>query len=71
MGFILQRAQLHQVIHTVLVVFDVTVQHGCVGLEADLMGLLGGFEPLVSVDLVIADDVPHAVGENFCAASRK
>ena len=33
------------------------------------MGQLGGFEPLVAVDFVVADDVAHAVGENFGAAA--
>ena len=70
-GFILQRAQLHQVIHAILIVFDVAVEHGGVGLEADLMGLLRCLQPLVAVDFVIADDVPYAVGENFRAASGK
>ena len=31
----------------------------------------GGIEPVVAVDLVVADDVSHAVSEDFCAAARK
>src|SRR6266446_6406112 len=30
-----------------------------------------GFEPLIAVNFVIADDVAHAVGENFGASSRQ
>ena len=68
-GLVLQRAQLQQMIDAVFVVFDVAVEHGRIRLQPDLVRQLGGFEPLVAVDLVVADDVAHAVGKNFRAAA--
>ena len=68
-GFVLQRAQLEQVVDAVFVVFDVAVEHGRVRFQSDLVGESGGVEPLIAVDLVVADDVAHAVGEYFCAAA--
>ena len=68
-GFILQAAQLEQVIDAVFVVFDVAIEHGRVGFQTDLVGELRGLEPLVAVDFVIADDVADAVGENLGAAA--
>ena len=56
-----------QVVDAVFVVFDVAVQHGGVRFEADLVRGARGVEPLVAVDLVIADDVADAVGEDFSA----
>ncbi len=47
-GFVLQGAQFHQVIDAVLVVFDVAVEHGAVGVQAELVGGAGGFDPLVA-----------------------
>ena len=37
-GFVLQRAQLEQVVDAVFVVFDVAVEHGRVRFQSDLMG---------------------------------
>ena len=68
-GLVLQRAQLEQVIDAVFVVFDVAVEHGRVGVQSDLVGESRSVEPLVAVDLVVADDVAHAVGENLGAAA--
>ena len=68
-GFILQGAQLEQMVDAVLVVLDVAVEHGRVRLQADLVRELRGFEPLIAINLVIADDVAHAVGENLRAAA--
>ncbi len=39
MGLVLQGAQFHQVIDPVLVVLDVPIEHGGVGLQPDLVGL--------------------------------
>jgi hypothetical protein len=66
---ILQRAQLEQVIDAVFVVFDVAVEHGRVRLQPDLVRQARRVEPFIAVNLVIADDVPHAVGKNFGAAA--
>ena len=70
-GFVLQGAQLQQMIDAVFVVLDVAVEHGGVRLQADLVGSARGLQPLVAVNLVIADDVAHAVGENLRAAARQ
>ena len=56
-------------VDAIFVVFDVAVEHGRVRLEADLVRQTGGFEPLIAVNFVIADDVAHAVGENLGTAA--
>ena len=42
-GLVLQRAQLEQVVDAVFVVLDVAVEHGGVGLQADLVGQCARF----------------------------
>ena len=64
-----KRAQLEQVVDAVFVVLDVAVEHGRVRFQADLVRRSRGLQPLAAVDLVIADDVPHAVGKNLGAAA--
>src|SRR5664279_3122113 len=56
-------------IDSVLVVLDVAVEHGGVRLQADFMRRACELEPVVSVDFVVADDVPDAVGKNLGAAA--
>ena len=56
-------------VDAVFVVLDVAVEHSRVRLQSDLVGELGGFEPLVAVNLMVADDVAYAVGKNFSAAA--
>ena len=68
-GLVLQRAQLEQVVDPVFVVFDVAVEHGGIRLQPDLVRQLRRIQPLVAVDLVVADDVAHAVGKNLRAAA--
>src|ERR1039458_2001030 len=68
-GFVLQRAQFEQMIDAVFVVFDMAVEHGCVGLQPDLVGDSRSVEPLVAIDLVVADDVANPVGKYFRAAA--
>src|ERR1017187_7296059 len=48
-GFVLQRAQFEQMIDAVFVVFDMAVEHGCVGLQPDLVGDSRSVEPLVGL----------------------
>ena len=62
-------AQLQQVIDALFVGFDVAVEHGGVGAQADLMRRARDVEPLLPADLVIADDFAHARMENFGAAA--
>ena len=69
MRLVLQRAQAHQVVGAVLVVLDVAVEHGAVGAQAQLVRRARGLDPLVAVDLVIADDAPHALVEDLGAAA--
>src|SRR5580765_7399985 len=68
MGFILQGPEFEQMINPVFVVRDVAVKHSCIRFQANLMRELGGVQPLVSVNLVIANYVTHAVGKNLCAS---
>ena len=35
------------------------------------MGRARGFQPLVAINLVIADDVADAISKDLCAAARK
>src|ERR1017187_2816841 len=68
--FVLQRAQLHQVVGAGLIVFDVAVEHGAVRPKAKLVGGARGLEPFVAVDLVIANDEANAIVENLGPAPR-
>src|SRR6267378_2942365 len=70
-GLILQSTQLQQVIDSILIVLDVSIEHGGIGFEADLMSQPRRVEPLVAINLVIANDVPHAVGENLGSPARQ
>ena len=64
---VLQGAQLQQVVDPVFIVFDVTVKHCRVRLQADFVRGARDLQPLAAVDLVVADDVADAVGEDFRA----
>ena len=68
-SLVLQGAQLQQVIHSVGVVFDVSVQHRRIRFEAQPVRRARGFQPFFAIDLVIADDRPHARSENLRAAA--
>ena len=69
-GIVLQLAQLDQVIDAVLFIFNVTVEHGAVGMQAEFVSDPRGLQPFGAVDFVIADDAPHALAEDFRAAAR-
>ncbi len=64
-GVILESAQFQQVVHAVFVILNMAVEHGGVGAQADLVGHAGGLQPLAAVNLVIADNVAHALGKNL------
>ena len=66
---VLQCAQLQQVVDAVFVIFDVAVQHRGIRFQADLVRGARRVEPLVAVNLVIADDVADAVGKDLRAAA--
>ena len=66
---VLKGAELHQMVGAVLIVLDVAVEHGAVGAQAQLVRLAGGFQPLVAIDLVVADDAADALVEDLGAAA--
>src|SRR5471030_836225 len=68
---VLQLAQANQVIHAVLRVLDMPVQHGAVGAQPQLVRRARRFNPLVAVDLVVADDAPHPLVEDLRPAARQ
>jgi len=58
-----------QVMHPVLFGFDMAVEHGAVGLQAELVRGARDFEPLIAVDLVVTNDAAHALMEDLGAAA--
>src|ERR1039458_8624212 len=56
-------------IDAILIVLDVAVEHGRVRLQPDFMCGARQLEPVVAIDLVVANNVPDAVGENLGAAT--
>ena len=56
-GLVLQIAQAHQVIDLVLGLLDVAVEHRAVGVDPHLMRRAVYLEPLVGVELAVADDL--------------
>ena len=56
-------------IHSVLFVLDVPIEHGAIALQAEPMGRTRDLDPLAAVDLVVADDPAHALRENLGAAA--
>src|SRR5881275_1520186 len=58
-------------VDAIIVILHMAVKHGRVRLQTNLVGEFCSFQPLVAVDLVVADNVAHAVGENFGAAARQ
>src|SRR5882762_89025 len=70
-GLILHGTQAEQMIDTVFVVLDVTVQHGRIRPQANLMSRARSVQPFLAVNLVIADDMPNMIAENLRPASGK
>ena len=66
---VLQLAQPHQVIDAVFVVLDVAVEHRAVRAQPQLVRDARGLDPLVAVDLVVADDAADALVEDLRAAA--
>jgi hypothetical protein len=65
----LQSAQLEQMVDAIFVVLNVAVEHRRIGFQTNLVRSLRRVEPLIAIDLVIADNVPHPVCKYFCAAA--
>ncbi len=40
--------------------FQMTVEHSAIALQSDLVSDLGGLQPFVAVNFVIANDAPDA-----------
>ena len=70
-GLVLQRAGAQHVIDALLVRLDVAVQHRDVRLHAQAVRRAVDRQPPVGVRLVVADLLPHALGEHFGAAARQ
>ena len=58
---VLQVAEFYQMVYAVLFGFDVAVEHGAVGVQAQAVGGSGDFQPLVAGDFVVADDAADSV----------
>ena len=62
-------AQTHQVVDAILLVLDVAVEHGAVGVQPQFVRSTSRLDPLVAGQLVIADDAPYAIAKNLRAAA--
>ena len=58
--FVLQFAQLEQMIDALFFGLDVAVKHGGVGAQANLVRGARDVEPLLPADFVVADNFAHA-----------
>ena len=68
-GLILQVAQADQMVGAIFLVFDVAIQHGCIGFQANVVGGAGSFQPLFAINFVVANHAPDALVENLGSAS--
>jgi len=66
---VLQSSQPDQMIHLIFRGLDVAIQHGAIAFQADLVRDARGLQPLIAVDLVIANDAPDALGKDLGAAT--
>ena len=55
----------------VFIVLNMTVQHRCIRLQSDLMRQLCRIQPLIAVNLVVANDMSHPIGKNLRASARQ
>ena len=69
-SLVLQSTQLYQVIGAVFLVLQMSVQHGAIRVHAQFMSNPRRFQPLITSQLVIADNAPHALRKNFRATTR-
>ena len=67
--FILQRAGAQHVIHALFVRLDMAVQHRDVRLHPEAVRRAVDRQPPVGVRFVVADFLPHALGEHFGASA--
>src|SRR6202000_1095181 len=62
-------AQLQHVVNAVFVVLHMAVEHGSVRAQPEPVRSTRRLQPLPAIDLVVADDVAHAVGEDLRSAA--
>ena len=61
-----QLAQAHQVVHAVLVVLHMPIEHRGIRSQPNPMRRPRRVQPLAPIDLVVADNMPHPVSKNLC-----
>ena len=57
------------VVYPVFVVLHMPVEHGGVGFETHFVGQAGSVQPLIAINLVVANNMAHPVGKNLRAAA--
>src|SRR5258708_6630431 len=68
-SFILKSTQTDKMVGPVFFVLNVAVEHRGIRFEADFVRRACGIEPLVAVNLVVADNAAHALIEDFSSAT--
>ena len=58
---VLQSPKAQQVIYAILIVLDMPVKHGGIGAQPEIVRDAGRLQPLAAIDLVIANNVAHAI----------
>src|SRR5205809_2028909 len=71
MRIILQGAQTDEVVGPIFLIFDMAVEHGGIRFKTKIVGRAGRLQPLVAIDLVIANHAAHALIENLGSTARK
>ncbi len=69
-GFILKFPQFEEVVNTVFIRFNMTVEHGCIRPETNRMRDFHDFKPARTRYLLGADLIANPVGEDLRAAAR-
>ena len=67
-GFILQPAELKEVIDSVSVGFEVSVEHGSVGAEAETVSGAHGIKPFIRVRLAVTEILSQGGVEDLGAS---
>ena len=67
--FHLATCEAQQMVNAVFIALDVTIEHSGVRFEPDLVSRTCSLQPLVTVNLVIANYMPNAVIEYFRPAT--
>ncbi|MEY3457176.1 MAG: hypothetical protein RL215_333, partial [Planctomycetota bacterium] len=67
-GFVLQVSESQEVVDAMSGFFDVSVEHGGIGAESELVGGAMNIEPDIAVGFVFADLATDLLVEDFCSA---